>query len=91
MGHFTTDYVCHEVSSEAPSQLQKRDFASIERDGLWLTRNDFVPTGGLPDLNVPWISQVFGIPIRIEYKTFLIVHEALQKSLQLLNVDPTIV
>jgi hypothetical protein len=82
----------HEVASEAPLQLQKRDKTAILCDGIWVTRNDLVPSGGLAELKIASRSHIFGVPIQIDNWTlFCKLHASLQKVLQLPDQDPMIV
>lgn len=43
------------VQSEAPPQVQKRTLENL-KSGAWITYNDSVPRGGLPQLGVPELA-----------------------------------
>lgn len=47
----------HRIASEAPTVIQKRTRENILKDGAWLVRHDFLPKGGIPELNVPFCAM----------------------------------
>lgn len=62
------------------TNCQRRNRENILADGMWLTESDWIPHGGCAEANVPFLSVVYGIPIRnytVAAKYWRLIHERL--------------
>jgi hypothetical protein len=81
--YYNNEIVVHVIDSNS-AQCQLRNLQNILTDGMWLSESDWIPHGGCTEAKVPFISAVYGIPIRhylTVAKYWRLIHERLGLSI----------
>jgi hypothetical protein len=61
---YSTCFAIMEIKKSVPQRAAHRTKENILKDGVWLVESDWLPKGGVPAANVPFIATFFGIRVQ---------------------------